>query len=159
MRRKNAILAAICMSIVAISSPVSASDTTNIDLEAMSIDELMDLKSEVDQKIADKGGDNTIGQGVYYVGTDIKASNFKLTPVVNMTDYDVTIKVYNDEESYKNDPNGGNPNNYIKLYRPDEGEKAQSANLNLKDGQVIWIISGEAIIEEVHSSWMPEEKE
>jgi hypothetical protein len=158
MKRKNTVIAAIVLATTMITTPVLASEAVNIDLDSMSIDELMNLKGEVDQKIADKGGDNTIGQGVYYVGTDIKASNFKITPVVNMTDSDLTVAIYNDEETYKNDPDEQNYDNFIRLYKPDEGETAQSANLNLKEGQVLCIWYGEAIIEESHASWMPDKE-
>ena len=158
MKRKNTVIAAIVLATTMITTPVLASEAVNIDLDSMSIDELMNLKGEVDQKIADKGGDNTIGQGVYYVGTDIKVGNFKITPMSDMHDVCVNIAIYNDEETYKNDTSQENYDDFIKLWKPDEGEKPQSGNLNLKEGQIMCIWCGEAIIEESHASWMPDKE-
>ena len=47
----------------------------------MSTEDLVSLRDSINAEIANKGGDNIIGEGVYTVGTDIKAGNFKVTPM------------------------------------------------------------------------------
>ena len=68
-----------------LATPVMAENNFGVDLESMSLEDLISLKDAVNERIAAKGGDNVIGQGTYVVGTDIKAANFKITPLSTMS--------------------------------------------------------------------------
>lgn len=77
MKRKN-VLGILCGACLLVATPVMASD---IDLASMSTEDLVALKDSINEEIVNRGGDNIIGEGTYVVGTDIKAGNFKVTPV------------------------------------------------------------------------------
>ena len=136
-----------------VATPVMASD---IDLASMSTEDLVALKDSINEEIANRGGDNIIGEGTYTVGTDIKAGNFKVTPVKGYDGY-TSFYIFKDSSEYE-DYKGGNYDAgdcVIDLSGYDEDCK-DSGNLVLKDGEILYIDRGIAIIEEVDPSWKPE---
>ena len=124
----------------------------DIDLTGMSLDELVELQNnivaEIDSRTND--GKDVIPCGVYVVGTDIKEGSFKLsTDEDNYTD----VLVFEDEDTYKTyaaDHKAVNP-----LFSAFVGLSG-STTVNLKTGEVLYIYSGEMIIEESNASWMPD---
>lgn len=152
--KKSILAIGLGMSLL-LSTPIMA-DVPDIDLASMSTEDLVSLRDSINAEIANKGGDNIIGEGVYTVGTDIKAGNFKVTP---MKGYDgrTSFYIFKDSSEY-DDYKGGNYDAgdcVIDLSGYDEDCK-DSGNLVLKDGEILYIDRGNAIIEEVDPSWKPE---
>lgn len=152
MRRKNVlgIVSGLCL---LITTPVMASD---IDLTSMSTEDLVALKDSINTEIANRGGDNVIGEGTYTVGTDIKSGNFKVTPMKGYDGY-TTFYVFKDSAEYE-DYKGGNYDAgdcVIDLESYEEGNN-DSGNLVLKDGEILYVYRGNAVIEEVNPFWKPE---
>lgn len=154
MRRKSILAIVLGMSLL-LSTPVMA-DVPDINLASMSTEDLVSLRDSINAEIANKGGDNIIGEGVYTVGTDIKAGNFKVTP---MKGYDgrTSFYIFKDSSEY-DDYKGGNYDAgdcVIDLDSYEEND-TDSGNLVLKDGEILYIDRGNAIIEEVNPSWKTE---
>lgn len=154
---KKTVIASMVLVTSLLATPVMAENNFGVDLESMSLEDLISLKDAVNERIAAKGGDNVIGQGTYVVGTDIKAANFKITPLSTMSDPVINIAVYKDLNTLENDTDGEGYMDFIKLWKPDEEETPDSAMLNLKENQVVVIKCGMATIEETKPSWAPEE--
>ena len=149
MKRK---ILAIGLSMSLLMSVSVMADVSDIDLTSMSTEDLVSLKNSIDSEIGTRGGDNIIGQGIYEVGVDIKAANFKLTSVQN-ADYTSTyIYIYNSKEDMEADKES---DDYIIYYDVEESGTVRSANLNLKDGQFVKISGDSAVIEEAKASWQP----
>lgn len=146
MRRKNVlgIVSGLCL---LITTPVMASD---IDLSSMSVEELTTLRDSVVQALADKNGDNIISQGLYVVGTDIKATNFKVFYYGDSVDDGayVNFYIYDNKENYDNYAS----DSQILIYADDK----DGGILNLKEGQYVLVSGDSAVIEEVDPSWKPE---
>lgn len=102
MKRKN-VLGILCGACLLVATPVMASD---IDLASMSTEDLVALKDSINEEIANRGGDNIIGEGTYVVGTDIKAGTFKVTPVKEYDGY-TSFYIFKDSSEYE-DYKGGN---------------------------------------------------
>ena len=68
--KKSILAIGLGMSLL-LSTPIMA-DVPDIDLASMSTEDLVSLRDSINAEIANKGGDNIIGEGVYTVGTDIK---------------------------------------------------------------------------------------
>lgn len=134
---------------MAVSGTALAAD---IDLTGMSLDELVELQNNIVAEIDSRTdvGKDVIPCGVYVVGTDIKEGSFKLsTDEDNYTD----VLVFEDEDTYKTyaaDHKAVNP-----LFSAFVGLSG-STTVNLKTGEVLYIYSGEMIIEESNASWMPD---
>lgn len=145
--KMKSILGILCGVSLLTAIPVMASD---IDLSSMSADELTILRDSVVQALADKSGDNIITQGLYEVGTDIKATNFKVFYYGNSTDDTdcVNFYIYNSKEDYDNYTS----DSQLLIYADDK----DGGILNLKEGQYISVSTGAAVIEEVNPSWKPE---
>ena len=126
----------------------------NIDMSAMSMEDLIALRDSIAAEIISRGGDNTIGIGVYEVGTDIKASDFKVTAMKGTDGY-TTFTIFKDREEY-DEYNAGNYDlgEIGELYGS-EDTGYDTGNLNLKDGEILYVERGEAIIEETKNSWKP----
>lgn len=134
-------------------TPVMASD---IDLTSMSTEDLVALKDSINTEIANRGGDNVIGEGVYIVGTDIKAGSFKVTAMKGYDGY-TTFYIFKDSAEYE-EYKGGNydvGDCVVDLDSYEEGD-IDSGNLTLKEGEVLYVYRGNAVIEEVNPSWKPE---
>ena len=142
---KKTIIASMVLAVGLLASPVMASEQNVIDYDSMSTEELVALRDEINAQIADRGGDNVIGQGTYVAWTDIKASKFK---VKCYNSDSVAFYLYDSEEKYDNLESS----DMLLLHSDDE-----CGLLNLKDGQVVSVSFGAAIIEEVSPSWAPEE--
>lgn len=118
---------------------------SEIDLTGLSLEQLIDLRTEINELIAEKGGENVIGSGAFEVGVDIKPGIYNIVCTANATGGVLTIGVYEtktDHDNFKGDL-------YQSIYK-EEGTPAIS--LNLKEGNVIGI-TGEGIIQETSPSW------
>ena len=145
--KKRMIFVAAILSIGLMATPISAEDVTaGLDLDSMSVEDLVLLRDAVNQKIGEKGGDNIIGEGIFEVGVDIKAGSFK---VICNSDDMVNFYIYDDKEAY----DSLDMSQQVLVH---EGDK-ECGILNLKNGQVVSVSLGSAIIEEVNASWAPEE--
>lgn len=141
-------IAIIGLAAVLIVSAVDANAAeTSIDIEGMSVEEMVKLRDELNAKIAENGGDNVITEGDYVVGTDIKASNFKVT---GHGESFVMFTVVS-SENYNGDDTNTDGARYMILY---DGE---SGTLNLKEGEVLMVTAGSdyAVIEEVKANFAP----
>lgn len=141
-------IAIIGLAAVLIVSAVDANAAeTSINIEGMSVEEMVKLRDELNAKIAENGGDNVITEGDYVVGTDIKASNFKVT----CNGEDGIMFTIVSEDEYDGMNTSSDAGRYFILY---DGE---SGTLNLKEGEVVMVAAGTsyAIIEEVKTNFAP----
>lgn len=153
--KKSILAIGLGMSLL-LTTPVIA-DVPDIDLASMSTEDLVSLRDSINSEIANKGGDNTIGVGTYIVGTDIKAATYKVSAVKNGYTGWTAFYIFKNSDEYE-DYKGGNYDAgdvVIQLYS-DEDDHDQTGNLVLKDGEILYIDRGNAIIEEVDPSWKPE---
>lgn len=156
--KKRMMFAAAVLSIGLMATPISAEDVTaGLDLDSMSVEDLVLLRDAVNQKIGEKGGDNILGKGVYEVGVDIKAGRYKFT-CAPYTEYGfANLCVYNSKEEYDQDESKDNFEDVVQLDYDEESDGQNPGMLSLKDGQALYISTGSAIIEEIDASWAPEE--
>ena len=144
---KKTIIASMVLAVGLLASPVMASEQSAIDYDSMSTEELVALRDEINAQIADRGGDNVITQGKYVVGTDIKATSFKM---ICYGDDTVNFTIYDSEEDFqtgydaKSDQQWNDPGN------------TEGIILNLKEGQIVDVTRGSAVVEEITASWAPE---
>ena len=120
--------------------------TTDVNIEGMSVEDMVKLRDELNVKIAENGGDNVIVEGDYVVGKDIKASNFKVTC---HGEDGVMFEIVSEDE-YDGMNTSSDAGRYFILY---DGE---SGALNLKEGEVLMVSGSDyAIIEEVKTNFAP----
>ena len=132
---------AIVFAIMITTCSVFAAD---IDLSSLSLDELLELRTQLNEIINEQiPADNTIGEGRFLVGSDIKEATFNFTCI----DESIDIFVYNSPEELKK--NIFSYINHVSL------EKGEAGTVTLKDGQLLKIEDGNALIEEVKPSWAP----
>lgn len=119
---------------------------TNVNIEGMSVEDMVKLRDELNVKIAENGGDNVIVEGDYVVGKDIKASNFKVTC---HGEDGVMFEIVSEDE-YDGMNTSSDAGQYFIL---SDGE---SGALNLKEGEVLMVSGSDyAIIEEVKTNFAP----
>lgn len=153
MRKRVMLATALAMGLCL--SPISyAAESNGIDLDSMDLNALIELRDLANEKIAEKGGDNTIGEGVYEVGVDIKATSFKVTPIPDDSSDYVNFYIYPNREAYEAYENS----DQLLLYNNEE-YTSNFGILNLKDGQIIALSTGSAILEESKPSWAPDSSE
>lgn len=152
MKKRVGIILSVILASTMTMTPVYA--TESIDLDSMSVEDLQELQKEISKKLEEKGEDgtwDTIPQGIYKVGTDIKAGQFKVEAIKDT----VSIKLYESEDVYKEDDYGYDAR--YPLYYDKETGESDSAFLSLSDGQIVAIEYGSAFIKEVtNASWMPD---
>lgn len=153
MRKRVMLATALAMGLCL--SPISyAAESNGIDLDSMDLNALIELRDLANEKIAEKGGDNTIGYGVYEAGVDIKATSFKVTPIPNGSDTYLNFYIFANREAYESLDDSGS----LSLDSNEE-DGFQVGNLNLKEGQIVWLTNGAAILEESKPSWAPDSSE
>lgn len=156
MKRKSTVIAAIALATTMMVTPVFAYDAVEIDMDElreMNTEDLISMRDAINSVIAEKGGDNIIGSGVYEVGTDIKAANFKLTCIKGGSSVYVTL--YENKEA----ENSGDSILYQGIRNDENTGTSEAVNLNLKDGEIL-SIDGTAIIEDASGSfWAPDSEE
>ena len=150
MKKRAGIMLSAILASTMVLTPVYA--TESIDLDSMSVEDLVALKDAIEEKIDDKKGDEsvweTIPRGTYKVGTDIKAGQFEFEAVGG-----ITITVFESEEKYK----ANKKTDRYTLGYSEEEQKRNSAFLSLSDGQVLTIDFGTGLIREApKASWMPD---
>lgn len=147
---KKTIIASLVLAVGLIAIPVQASEQSAIDLDSMTLDELVSLRDEVNSKITSLVGDTVFGAGVYEVGTDIKASSFKLT-CYEATDMGYVF-IYNNNDDFE-----AGKDMFTKYMSYDEETTSQeSVVVNLKEGQILKTTSALLIEDASTSFWAPE---
>ena len=128
-----------------------------IDLESMTNEELIELRDSINEKIAENGGDNIIGSGVYKVGKDIESGSYKLIRNSN-DESSLWAYIFDNETEYNSDKNGevGMYSCYIQIDSSNDGEREETS-MQLSDGQILLIEQGSAIIEKLNASWVPDD--
>lgn len=147
--KKRMIFAAAVLSIGLMATPISAEDVTaGLDLDSMSVEDLVLLRDAVNQKIGEKGGDNILPEGTYEVGVDIRPGSFKV--------YCCPGYSYSRLNMYENKEKLGDYDSYAYVQvSTDDGD---AGLVNLDEGEWLDVIGGSAIIEEVNASWTPEKE-
>lgn len=158
-KRIYSTIIAVASSMIMLVQPVCA-EIPEIDYGSMSNEELITLRDTINEKIAENGGDNIIGSGVYTVGEDIKSGSYKL--IANINDgSSVHASIFDSAEeynSYKNNE-GGMYSSWFILSRTSDDGGSEQTSIQLSDGQVFLIEQGSAIIEKIKASWMPDEND
>lgn len=151
-------IAALCLTALPLNVSATASETTStsasasgIDLSNLSLEQLMDLKRELNIMIAEKGGDNIIGRGKYEVGVDIKPGRYNI--VRSTSAYKESGMLFVDVYLTKEDYDNGKPSKRINLYSDENN--LESASLNLKDENIL-VLDGEGMMYETSPSWAVE---
>lgn len=146
--KKSILAIGLGMSLL-LTMPVMA-EAPDIDLASMSTEDLVSLRDSINAEIANKGGDNVITQGLYEVGTDIKAANFKVYYYGDTSDEMscVNFYIYDNKGQYDNHETSSQ----LLIYADDK----DGGILNLKEGQMVYVTTGSATMEEVNPSWKPE---
>lgn len=149
MKRRTIILT-VALATSMIYSPTYAADTTGLNLDSMSVEDLVALRDTINAKIGEKGGDNVLPQGTYEVGKDIKAGSFKVTCCAG---YDMScFNVYSSKEDHDNLENA--------VQDSVSYDGGDSAMINLDDGEYLDVTWGSAVIEEIsNASWMPDKEQ
>lgn len=146
--KKRMMFAAAVLSIGLMATPISAEDVTaGLDLDSMSVEDLVLLRDAVNQKIGEKGGDNILPEGTYEVGVDIRPGAFKV--------YCCPGYSYSRLNMYENKEKLGDYDSYAYVQVSTDDGDAGLANLD--EGEWLDVIGGSAIIEEINASWAPEE--
>ena len=96
------IIASIMLSAVIFETPVLAAD---IDLSSLSVEELVDLKYQIDDELYEKQGYLDLNEGYYVVGKDIAPGEYTIKAYGEAADGGVSnawkIKIYKSEELRK----------------------------------------------------------
>lgn len=124
-----------------------------IDLSGMDLPTLLKLHEQLDAAIQEQVDclldSNSIFQGVYVVGKDIKPGYYLVTCIVDSEDegnFDFFYELYDSEETYTK-------HNRSMFDRFNAGGSTQ---LNLQDGMVLRIVNGTALIQETDKpAWAP----
>lgn len=149
MMKKN-IIASMILAVGLFAAPVMASEQSTIDYDSMSTEELVALRDEINAQIADRGGDNVITQGKYVVGVDIKATSFKM---ICNDDDKVNFTIYDSEEDFQTGYDAKSDQRWT------DAGNMEGVILNLKEGQIVDVTRGSAIVEEVKGAWAPDSNE
>lgn len=151
---KKTIIASMVLATSLLATPVMAESNFGVDLESMSLEDLISMKDAVNEQIAAKGGDNVFGAGIYEVGKDIKAASFKLI-CYEASGFTADVYVYDNNDDMKtNEP-------IFRKYMAYEEDKAaqESVIVNLKDGQILKT-AGPLLIEDASKAfWAPDSDE
>lgn len=151
MKKRVGIILSVILASTMAMTPVYA--TENIDLDSMSVEDLVALQKEISEKLEEKGEDENawgiIPRGIYKVGTDIKAGNFEFIAY----DEGVSISTFDSEEGYED----YDTLDYDWLDYDEKTGDRDRISLKLSDGQIVAIEYGSAFIKEVtNASWMPD---
>lgn len=124
--------------ILVLTLAVSNALAADIDLSAMTEEELIELRAQIDELLGDSG--DMIYEGTYVVGTDIKAGRYQLTCLAS------SLKVYAAVHLFDgNDQDLAYYNVYI----------GHSVYLNLEEGMSFELQYGTFRIQPVSSNWAP----
>lgn len=127
------LISAILLSIVMTIVPIYASD---IDLANMETADLISLRESIEQELGARNESEniaSIGGGVFIAGEDIKSGNYMI--VLGKSEEDdsgyFVVKTYDDKDSFDN------AESTMSVFL----QKGQKVSLNLKDGNVLELIS------------------
>lgn len=127
------LISAILLSIVMTIVPIYASD---IDLASMETADLISLRESIEQELGARNESEniaSIGGGVFIAGEDIKSGNYMI--VLGKSEEDdsgyFVVKTYDDKDSFENSETT------MSVFL----QKGQKVSLNLKDGNVLELIS------------------
>lgn len=126
--------------ILVLTLAVSNALAAEIDLSAMTEEELIELRVQIDELLGDSG--DMIYEGTYVVGTDIKAGRYQLTCSKTGAMHYVIARIFEStnmgQEIERHDVYLGN-----------------SIYLNLEDGMTFVLKQGACTIQPVSSNWAP----
>ncbi|MDO5539427.1 MAG: hypothetical protein Q4F83_05060 [Eubacteriales bacterium] len=140
---KKKLILFVTMATVIFSTNVYASE---VNLSDMSLEQLIDLRTEINVLIAEQGGDNIIGQGTYEVGVDIESGTYDIICSKNAQNGFINVETYPSKEDYENNEH----REVSQIYYKEEASEA--ASINLKEGNILKL-SGEGIIQATAPSW------
>lgn len=144
---KKKIITLLCMfSLTGICLPATVL-ASEIDLTGLSLEQLIDLRTEINTLIAENGGENVIGKGTYETGIDIKAGTYNIVCSKNAAHGFINVEVF----PSKTDAENGENQEISQIWYKEE--KAESASINLQEGNVL-VLSGEGILQETSPSWV-----
>ena len=95
------LIVSIMLSAIIIETPAFAAD---IDLSSLSVEDLIDLKDQIDDEIYEKQGFIDLPYGYYIVGKDIAAGEYTIKPYgegADNTDYSWKIRIFISEDLRK----------------------------------------------------------
>ena len=121
-----------------------------IDLTAMSTDELLTLREQLNAEIIARTGPDSavIGRGVYYVGETLKASSYELTCVERNNDaLYFWVEVYNSAQDFEAGKVAFNCGQMV---------LGSVTTLTISDGMVVKIKNGSGTLRALEKpDWMP----
>lgn len=148
MRRLFALVLVFLFSFCTVATAETAAD---IDLSAMSLDELSELHKAVDAEIDVRIGcdQSTLPAGIYAVGEGIKAGKYNL--FTSEEHYGITVATFASMEKYEQ-----------AMAEQDESlimfqcylSQGDTVFVQLEDGMVL-LVSDTALIEEANADWIP----
>ena len=121
-------------------------NASEIDLSGLSLEQFIDLRSEINILIAEKGVENIIGQVIYETGVDIESGTYDIVCSKNAKNGFINVERYPSKEDYENNRN----REVSQIYYKEDASEAVS--INLKEGNVLKL-SGEGIIQVTSPSW------
>ena len=156
MRKRVMLATALAMGLCLAPVSYAVESGSEIELGSMSTVDLLNLRNAITEELSQRNEVDIISEGAYEVGVDIREANFKLTGV---TKWGTVAYVYEDKESYKA-TDGSKRTRYMSEPIDDDSDlTTEPIYLNLKNGEVVVISIGPAIIEEEKPSWAPDNSE
>lgn len=146
----------VCLLAVCVAAPVYADgEAAAIDLEAMSLEELLELHTRLDAEIDARIGcyQSTICDGLYVAGKSIKPGTYMITctEVYNNWMY---VTLFGNEEDYTTYSADMYNNVKLRLAQESVDAAGKSVIVHLEDGMVMDIVGGKGTIEPVASDWV-----
>lgn len=146
----------VCLLSICVAAPVYADgETATIDLEAMSLEELLELHTRLDAEIDARIGcdQSTICDGLYVAGKSIKPGTYMITctEVYNNWMY---VTLFGNEEDYTTYSADMYNNVKLRLAQESVDAAGKSVIVHLEDGMVMDIVGGKGTIEPVASDWV-----
>lgn len=119
---------------------------TGINLSAYTLDQLVELRNEINELLDEGLGEtDNISTGYYVAGVDIRVGSYDIAPA---REDSIDVIILPTLEDYTNRVSDNAL--YFSLYCEDE--EAEHSTISLKDGNVL-VIQGDAVIKNVKPSW------
>lgn len=122
-----------------------------IDISSYTLDQLVELRDEINELLAEKMGESTtIGAGSYRVGTDIKPGYYEIACSKNASYGFINVEIYPSQEDYDN---GENRQSVSQIRYDENTDNPEHATVNVVEGDIL-VLSGDGVIEStVKPSW------
>ena len=151
---KKVIIVAVLLAAIIGTTNVSAA-VAGIDISGLSNEELVELREEIDQKLFDNGETDTINEGVYVVGKDIKAGTYELSSkAIESIDW-TFVYVYNSKEDCDKGHKSARESYIVGNRDSNETEldEYHSVSVTLEESNVISIEENTCLIKPYEASW------